>query len=80
MYIGSETILESKFGTRLLLEIYRKHDTYVYSKTKKSTFMWPKYLKFRNIRNIQRSSIFNGHIREVLREIKEVDNYNCCYR
>ena len=64
MYIGSKTILESKFGTRLLFKIYRKHDTYVYSKTKRSTFMWPKYLKF--IRNIQRSNIFKRHIREVL--------------
>ena len=26
MYIGSKIIMKSKFGTRLLFKIYRKHD------------------------------------------------------
>ena len=37
-----------------------------------------KYLKF--IRTIQRSSNFERQIKEVLRETKEVDNYNYCYQ
>ena len=35
MYIGSKTILKSKFDTRLLFEIYRKHDKLISTRRQK---------------------------------------------